>query len=58
MIAVDQNAVETAITFRLARQIVARGENDALALARRDACRGATEIAATALAHLDEDQAN
>ena len=56
LVAVDQHAVEAAVAFRLARQIVPRGEDDALALACSDARSGTAEIAPAAQPDLDEDQ--
>ena len=56
MAGVDQDAIEAAVGIAVSRQPVAGGEDDAPALARRDAGRGAAEVAAAALAHLDEDE--
>ena len=55
-VAVDEHAVKAAVAFRFARQIVPRGEDDALALDRGDARSGVAEIAPAAQPDLDEDQ--
>lgn len=53
---IKQHAIETAIAFRLAGQIVAGGENNASAFGDGDAGAGATKIAAAAQTDFDENQ--